>query len=52
MPLVLPVLGFSLLNSTIRSLAQGGVRWRDTFYPLSMLRAGCVPWTPFERLTK
>jgi hypothetical protein len=29
-------------NSTIRTLARGGVRWRDTFYPLATLRAGRV----------
>lgn len=29
-------------NSTIVTLRQGGVRWRDTFYPLTELRRGVV----------
>ncbi|HUD72885.1 MAG TPA: glycosyltransferase, partial [Dongiaceae bacterium] len=29
-------------NSAIRTLAQGGVRWRDTFYPLAELKRGIV----------
>lgn len=29
-------------NSALRTLARGGVRWRDTFYPLAELRAGRV----------
>ncbi len=41
-PLLLPVFAASLLNSTARTLWRGGVRWRDTFYPLSALRAGVV----------
>jgi hypothetical protein len=32
----------ALLNSTIVTLRQGGVRWRDTFYSLDALRAGGV----------
>jgi len=27
------------LNSLVRTLAAGGIRWRDTFYPLAELRA-------------
>jgi glycosyltransferase involved in cell wall biosynthesis len=30
-------------NSAFRTLARGGVRWRDTFYPLAALRQGLVP---------
>jgi len=35
---------FSLagINSTWKTLRQGGVRWRDTFYPLAELRRGIV----------
>jgi hypothetical protein len=41
-PLLLPLLGISLVNSTVRTLWRGGVRWRETFYPLAALRAGLV----------
>lgn len=34
-----------LLNSTIVTLRQGGIRWRDTFYPLDELRRGQIPLT-------
>ena len=30
------------INSTFKTLRQGGVRWRGTLYPLSELRAGLV----------
>ena len=40
-PLAMPVvLLCSLLNSTFKTLWRGGIRWRDTFYPLATLRAG------------
>jgi len=41
-PFMVPVLLYSLLNSTWVTLRQGGVRWRDTFYSLETLRAGTV----------
>jgi glycosyltransferase involved in cell wall biosynthesis len=41
-PFVMPVFLCALLNSTIVTLRQGGVRWRDTFYSLDALRAGGV----------
>jgi hypothetical protein len=41
-PFMLPVFLYALLNSTYRTVAQGGIRWRDTFYPLAELRAGNV----------
>jgi len=31
---------YMLLRSTAITLWQGGVRWRDTFYPLDVLRRG------------
>jgi hypothetical protein len=31
-----------VLNSTIVTLRQRGIRWRDALYPLEMLRAGDV----------
>jgi cellulose synthase/poly-beta-1,6-N-acetylglucosamine synthase-like glycosyltransferase len=41
-PFMIPVFLFALLNSTCVTLRQGGIRWRDTFYPLDALRAGNV----------
>jgi hypothetical protein len=50
-PLVLVILhpaGAALLilaawNSAFRTLQRGGIRWRETFYPLDLLKAGLVP---------
>jgi hypothetical protein len=39
-PFMFPLFLYSVLNSTFVTLRQGGVRWRDTFYPLETLRAG------------
>jgi glycosyltransferase involved in cell wall biosynthesis len=50
-PLGLPLLGISLLNSTVKTLWQGGVTWRDTFYSLKTLRHGCLNWWPRQWLT-
>jgi len=41
-PFMFPVFLYSMLNSTIKTLRQGGVRWRETFYPLAVLRKGTV----------
>jgi hypothetical protein len=41
-PFMLPVLLYTMLNSTYVTLRQGGVRWRDTLYPLDILRAGNI----------
>jgi glycosyltransferase involved in cell wall biosynthesis len=41
-PFMFPVFLYALLNSTIVTLRQGGVRWRDTFYSIETLRAGSV----------
>jgi glycosyltransferase involved in cell wall biosynthesis len=41
-PLMLPIFWYTLLNSTFVTLRQGGIRWRETFYPLETLRAGNV----------
>lgn len=38
-------------NSAVRTLARGGVRWRETFYPLAALRAGQVPEGAGRRVT-
>lgn len=42
MPFMLPVFWYALLNSAFVTLLQGGIRWRETFYPLGVLRAGNV----------
>jgi glycosyltransferase involved in cell wall biosynthesis len=41
-PFMFPVFLYALLNSTFVALRQGGIRWRETFYPLETLRAGNV----------
>jgi glycosyltransferase involved in cell wall biosynthesis len=41
-PYMIPIMGICLVNSATVTLRQGGVRWRDTFYPLAQLRAGLV----------
>jgi glycosyltransferase involved in cell wall biosynthesis len=42
MPFMFPVFLYALLNSTWVTVRQGGIRWRETFYPLDALRAGTV----------
>jgi hypothetical protein len=37
-----PILFAALVNSTVITLRQRGVRWRDTFYSLDTLRKGNV----------
>jgi hypothetical protein len=39
-PFVAPIVVLVMLNSAFQTLRHGGVRWRDTFYPLALLRAG------------
>lgn len=41
-PFMFPLFLWAVLNSTCVTLRQGGVRWRETFYPLEMLRKGNV----------
>jgi hypothetical protein len=41
-PFIYPALFYAVLNSAFKTLHQGGIRWRDTFYPLDALRAGTV----------
>lgn len=41
-PFMFPLFLYALLNSAFVTLRQGGIRWRDTFYPLDTLRAGNV----------
>lgn len=41
-PFMFPLFLYAVLNSTFVTLRQGGIRWRETFYPLDMLRVGNV----------
>ena len=41
-PFFLPLMFYAILRSTVLTLRQGGIQWRDTFYPLAALRAGRV----------
>jgi cellulose synthase/poly-beta-1,6-N-acetylglucosamine synthase-like glycosyltransferase len=41
-PFMFPLFLYAVLNSTCVTLRQGGIRWRETFYPLETLRAGNV----------
>ena len=40
------VMTYTLLRSMVLALWRGGIRWRDTFYPLAELRAGMLEWRP------
>jgi glycosyltransferase involved in cell wall biosynthesis len=42
LPLGAIVFSYMLLRSTVVTLHQGGIIWRDTFYPLEELRKGLV----------
>lgn len=41
-PFIFPLLFYAILNSTLVTIRQGGIRWRDTFYPLETLRQGTL----------
>ena len=41
-PLGAAILAYMLLRSTVVTLRQGGIIWRDTFYPLDDLKRGAV----------
>jgi cellulose synthase/poly-beta-1,6-N-acetylglucosamine synthase-like glycosyltransferase len=41
-PFFYPLPMVAMLRSAVLTLRQGGVRWRDTFYPTAMLRDGAV----------
>jgi glycosyltransferase involved in cell wall biosynthesis len=43
-PLGYPIFATAGVHSIWKTLRQGGVRWRETFYPLNELRAGVVRW--------
>jgi glycosyltransferase involved in cell wall biosynthesis len=42
MPVGILLFSYALLRSMVITLRQGGVRWRDTFYPLQTLKRGRV----------
>jgi len=42
LPLGATIFAYMVLRSTIVTLRQGGIVWRDTFYPLDELRRGLV----------
>jgi hypothetical protein len=41
-PFIFPVLFYAMLNSAVTTLRQGGIRWRNTFYSLKLLKANTV----------
>jgi hypothetical protein len=41
-PFIFPMVLYAVFNSTVVTLRQGGVRWRETFYPLEKLRKETV----------
>jgi glycosyltransferase involved in cell wall biosynthesis len=41
-PLGAVIFAYMLVRSTVVTLRQGGIVWRDTFYPLDQLRKGVV----------
>jgi hypothetical protein len=41
-PATIPLFVLAMSNSAAKALWRGGVRWRETFYPLKELRAGMV----------
>jgi hypothetical protein len=42
LPLGATVMAYMILRSAVVTLRQGGIVWRDTFYPLEELRRGLI----------
>jgi hypothetical protein len=51
-PVASLIFAYIMIRSTWRTLRAGGVRWRDTFYPLAELRAGMIEWRPLGGLLR
>lgn len=51
-PVYVLIFAYAIIRSTLLTVVRGGIYWRDTFYPLSLLRGGETirsnPW--FRRL--
>ena len=43
-PVAVLLFNYILWRATILTYVRGGIRWRDTFYPLADLKANKVPW--------
>jgi hypothetical protein len=41
-PFIFPLMFYAVARSAVLTLRQGGIWWRETFYPLDRLRAGGV----------
>jgi hypothetical protein len=41
-PFFYPLPMYAMVRSMVLTLRRGGVRWRDTFYPIALLRDGAV----------
>lgn len=41
-PLSVAIMPIIFLNSALKTFRQGGIRWRDTFYPLDLLRQNLI----------
>jgi hypothetical protein len=41
-PFIYPALFYAMLRSAWVTVRQGGVQWRETFYPLDLLRRSAV----------
>jgi hypothetical protein len=41
-PFIYPALFYAMLRSAWVTVRRGGVRWRETFYPLDLLRRSAV----------
>ncbi len=49
-PLANPIIAYAFLRSTVKTLRNGGVTWRETFYPLDQLRKHRVSRSISSRL--